>query len=285
MKRTIGVFLGSLAICFALAAATLPVPAQASTVSAHKSHHHKIHIKSKKSKKSKGSERIRSAQRWLKVLGYDPGPADGAMGHRTVNAIKAFQRDHDRLPNGKLTDKIYRLLKEEAAATHTAEIEAKSPQDFYAMHPDFYGYTGQNYSNPNALTTQQPMPTRYGDLEVSEAQNGPTRAYMVTMNSNPVYQIEGQPSSINLSRTFSIDDTDAVVVTSYSPGDTVCPYRHSLLVIRAQSSGAHTIDNCSRDYQAYTQDDSLYISFPGAHTDGWSSGAMWRYENGTLTRL
>jgi hypothetical protein len=39
------------------------------------------------------SESVRSIQTSLAALGYKPGAADGILGHKTRNAIEAFQRD------------------------------------------------------------------------------------------------------------------------------------------------------------------------------------------------
>ncbi|HEX7523598.1 MAG TPA: peptidoglycan-binding protein [Candidatus Deferrimicrobium sp.] len=46
--------------------------------------------------------RLADAQSKLASLGYDPGPADGAMGKRTVNALRAFQRDRNLPISGRL---------------------------------------------------------------------------------------------------------------------------------------------------------------------------------------
>jgi peptidoglycan hydrolase-like protein with peptidoglycan-binding domain len=53
---------------------------------------------------------IRKVQRDLAELGYDPGPADGAMGSRTRSAIRAFQSDRglasDGIVNTALLDQL-----------------------------------------------------------------------------------------------------------------------------------------------------------------------------------
>ncbi len=41
-------------------------------------------------------------QKRLAELGYRPGPLDGVMGPRTINALKRFQRDQKLPPTGKL---------------------------------------------------------------------------------------------------------------------------------------------------------------------------------------
>lgn len=40
--------------------------------------------------------RVRTAQMLLTYRGFDPGPIDGAMGNRTCNALRQFQKRYDR---------------------------------------------------------------------------------------------------------------------------------------------------------------------------------------------
>ena len=47
---------------------------------------------------------IADAQRALSRLGYNPGPADGIAGPRTIEAIRAFQRSLGADPTGVLTE-------------------------------------------------------------------------------------------------------------------------------------------------------------------------------------
>jgi hypothetical protein len=55
--------------------------------------------------------RVRAAQSALQGMGYNPGPIDGAMGPRTANAIRAFQRAQ-RLPEtGTLTPETLQRLR------------------------------------------------------------------------------------------------------------------------------------------------------------------------------
>ncbi len=53
---------------------------------------------------------VRQAQTLLTELGYEPGPADGQMGHRTVAAIKAFQRREGLTADGRLTENLLTAL-------------------------------------------------------------------------------------------------------------------------------------------------------------------------------
>jgi hypothetical protein len=47
----------------------------------------------------------------LKNAGFDPGPIDGKMGKRTIEALKAFQRNHNLPADGKAGKKTWSLLK------------------------------------------------------------------------------------------------------------------------------------------------------------------------------
>jgi len=50
------------------------------------------------------------AQQRLAAKGYDPGPADGKLGRRTVTAIKDFQGDRGLARDGRLSPQVLDLL-------------------------------------------------------------------------------------------------------------------------------------------------------------------------------
>jgi peptidoglycan hydrolase-like protein with peptidoglycan-binding domain len=54
---------------------------------------------------------VKSLQQVLADLGYDPGPADGAMGATTKTAIEAFQRDRKLAQDGRITPSLLREIK------------------------------------------------------------------------------------------------------------------------------------------------------------------------------
>jgi peptidoglycan hydrolase-like protein with peptidoglycan-binding domain len=54
---------------------------------------------------------IKSVQQVLADLGYDPGPADGAMGASTKTAIEAFQKDRKIAQDGRITPSLLREIK------------------------------------------------------------------------------------------------------------------------------------------------------------------------------
>jgi peptidoglycan hydrolase-like protein with peptidoglycan-binding domain len=255
----------------------------------HSSRHKARHKKKTGHASRTGSRmRIHTAQISLSQLGYNPGPADGVMGSRTKAAVKAFQRDHHLRADGIIGPVTFNALIRETGGVNPMRGAANggAPQeDFFATHPDYYGYYGPDYANPTALGSPQTIPSRYGSMEVDQQQNGQGYQYNVMLNGQSVFHADNQPSVINVSRTFNLANADAIVLTSYGNGDSVCPYKHFLLVVHANSSGVHEISNCTRAYQAFTENGILYISFPGERLNGQSSGDMWRYENGSLEKL
>ncbi len=54
---------------------------------------------------------VMAVQQILADLGYDPGPADGAMGDTTASAISAFQHDRNVPETGQITPELLDELK------------------------------------------------------------------------------------------------------------------------------------------------------------------------------
>lgn len=65
---------------------------------------------------------IRDAQAGLASLGYDPGPADGIMGERTVQALRDFQRDQGLAQDGLLSIPLAAKIQE--APVRSAQAQA-----------------------------------------------------------------------------------------------------------------------------------------------------------------
>jgi len=71
---------------------------------------------------------VRQAQVLLAKLGYDPGPADGLLGSRTVNAIRDYQKTAGLPVDGRISSRLLeglnsgepRKTQAAAAATHVA---------------------------------------------------------------------------------------------------------------------------------------------------------------------
>ena len=53
---------------------------------------------------------VRAAQRALASQGFNPGPADGRLGHRTHEAIADFQKAHNLPVSGTLDDASLKAL-------------------------------------------------------------------------------------------------------------------------------------------------------------------------------
>jgi peptidoglycan hydrolase-like protein with peptidoglycan-binding domain len=53
-----------------------------------------------------GAALVRRVQEGLERLGYRPGPADGIAGERTRAAVRAYQRDHGLLVDGRITPEL-----------------------------------------------------------------------------------------------------------------------------------------------------------------------------------
>lgn len=73
---------------------------------------------------------IRSAQRMLSMLGYDPGPVDGVFGKKTRIAIKHFQVDEELAVDGRLTASLLRHLERTSRqAGSEAQSQAQSRRE------------------------------------------------------------------------------------------------------------------------------------------------------------
>lgn len=71
-------------------------------------------------------------QRRLRELGFNPGPLDGSIGPRTLNAIRAYQTSVGLAPDGKLTRELYDRIvgggSALASAVDTAPLETSDPE-------------------------------------------------------------------------------------------------------------------------------------------------------------
>ncbi len=63
---------------------------------------------------------MRSVQRMLRDVGYDPGPIDGSRGGKTASALSSFQRDKGLEQTGTLTSPTLQAL--------SATAERRSPR-------------------------------------------------------------------------------------------------------------------------------------------------------------
>ncbi len=86
---------------------------------------------------AQGTKPIQEAQQRLKDLGYDPGPPDGALGARTIAAIKKFQSDQSLPITGTVDPKTLAALassKSAAVVAPSKSVGAAAPK---TAPPDF----------------------------------------------------------------------------------------------------------------------------------------------------
>ncbi len=231
---------------------------------------------------------VSTAQMRLANLGYYVGRYDGVMGPVTAKAIKEFQSTHGLPMTGRLTIETYnRLL--------TSTYAAFKPTNFY----DHLAYVDYHAVNPVAIEPvvssvpvawdmrwhyvhSQNVPSRFAAIEINEDDRGSMRHYEITINGQAVLFLSNQPNLLRLSRTFVMNDEDAVILTAYR-GDPMCSYKNYLLSVRADGTfaGPQEIGNCASSYEAHVADNALFVSFP----DRWMGDDVWRYENASLMRL
>lgn len=77
-------------------------------------------------------------QRELKTLKYNPGPADGITGPRTVAAVRAFQRDMGNAQTGAITDELLSLLKIAVAAAKAMSDGVPETKTPYSSGSGFF---------------------------------------------------------------------------------------------------------------------------------------------------
>ena len=59
----------------------------------------------------RSAKRVKQVQRALKQAGFEPGPSDGLIGHRTHAALIEFQKAHRLEPDGVLGVKTWEALR------------------------------------------------------------------------------------------------------------------------------------------------------------------------------
>lgn len=68
---------------------------------------------------------MRTVQRMLRDVGYDPGPIDGSRGGRTASALSSFQRDKGLEQTGTLTAPTLQALSATAQRRGTRRIRRR----------------------------------------------------------------------------------------------------------------------------------------------------------------
>ena len=257
----------------------------------HKYHKHSVTVY----KISNARSDVRDAQAHLVHLGYYNGKVDGLMGPKTKSAIKRFQLDQNLCDTGSLTAETRKALKLSDRAHLMPSVEVvPQPMQFYVKHQDFYGYVDPEYADPLIISgsgtsgggkvASQILPSRYGHVEVTQDTSTTLKKYNVTVRDQPILQVDNQPSVIGISSTYQLENEDAIIFTTYNPGNPLCTYKHHLLTLRESGSQLHLIDDCTETFQANVANTSLLITFPQSD-DGRAVGSIWRYDSGALEKL
>lgn len=73
----------------------------------------------------RSTKRVKQVQRELKQAGFDPGPTDGLIGHRTHTALIAFQKAHGLEPDGILGVKTWEALRAYLPTAQATEVDTQ----------------------------------------------------------------------------------------------------------------------------------------------------------------
>ena len=93
-------------------------------------------------KELRDKESIRQVQRKLAQLGYRPGPADGAMGNKTRQAIRQYQRDKKLPINSKVTRSLLDSLYPDGL--QQGAVQVRSEQQGGLLFPEIWEQTGKH---------------------------------------------------------------------------------------------------------------------------------------------
>ena len=239
-----------------------------------------------------GSDFVRSAQMRLAGMGYYVGRYDGTMGPVTENAIRDFQHANGLASTGSLNSQTYNLItSKDFALNHQRYMPSET--SYYDGFSDRYAHSimiSDNrimWDNRWHYATSHEIPSRFGQLDLNEDNVGSVRHYAVTLNGQPILFANNQPYVLRVSKTFALNNEDAVIFTAYN-GDSECAYKSYLLTIHGDGSfnRPREIGNCTNNFEAHVADNALFMSFPTLRvSEGWSTWDVWRYESNALVRL
>jgi hypothetical protein len=148
---------------------------------------------------------IQQVQSWLKKLGYNPGPTNGALTEDMRLALRLYQRDNDLAENGRLTRKVYDHLKASAS-----KLPEPQEQEEAATEP----------SDSQAGAAAQPT----AQAETPQPQDSETIVAGVTTATQvdplfPQQPIEAPTSDPNTARTSTNPEPAPEIATSLFPED------------------------------------------------------------------
>jgi peptidoglycan hydrolase-like protein with peptidoglycan-binding domain len=232
--------------------------------------------------------KTRAAQMRLAELGYYPGAYDGVLGSNTRNALIHYQRVSGLPITGRIdaNTETY-LFGTNDYVPYTYRFAYGAPVYAVQSSYDDTGYWSRNW---HTVKTNR-IPVRFGKLDLNEDRRGSIRHYTVTLNGQPIFSADNQPSILRTSKVYSMAGEDAVIFTAFH-GAPNCPSQHYLVTVRADGTfvGPKAIGNCSEAFDARVANNALFVSFPNTAYEwqghvNWHGEDVWRYENTSLVRL
>jgi len=164
---------------------------------------------------------VRQAQTLLTELGYEPGPVDGQMGHRTVAAIKAFQRREGLTADGRLTENLLAVLQ---APTTQPRVEDGEPSDM-RLRLGQLALTGKTKIRFQDDIVKPPV-TIDAVIKEAQMQNLDTRKtdqrtelrILVDVNEFTEMELSGWANGVNANADLDLNaKMDNLELSTYSP--------------------------------------------------------------------
>jgi len=192
--------------------------------------------------------------------------------------------------DGIIGKETRRVMKE--AASKKAEVEAQKALDVAMEQAPVAPPEPIDLNAPINQDDEWPLtggpkiiPSRFAHIEAAESGEETKKTYMISMNGQPLLTVNNQPSVIGLSKTFDLENEDAIVVTTYNQDNrTFCPYKNHVLIVSPTGTNLLELENCTRGYTAQKMGDALYITFTERESNR-PVGAAWKLEGMTLSRL
>jgi len=215
----------------------------------------------------------RDVQEKLILLGYEPGPIDGAFGRRTRAAVRKFQQDAQIRVDGVVGRQTLAALEEFVARggpggkPHAANTQL-----------DIYEDVLTDRISSGSVT----LPSRFAKVELARAGAG---RYTLSINGNLVSTSPGGNGLPRISHPFQLPGEDAYLLAAVS-GVHGCRLEHVLFVVRADGSfmPPTPVGNCEEVLNGRVQGDELMVSFPPERVPSWRLEETWVYSYGQLVQ-
>lgn len=149
------------------------------------------------------SSDVRKAQERLAQIGFDPGPADGMLGRKTEDALRAFQRQYDAAETDALGPLTIKRL-EEAAEKAQGSVQPANP---YVLDSTLRGIMDDSRMDAPAIQTQA-VPQMSA---ISDAGRLPS--------ANPFYRRVLPNQSPASAGSGALTGSGAIRITDSTPGD------------------------------------------------------------------